>query len=151
MPRPLTALQRQWYRRLAAEGFRDIEVSASARDPGAVLDSGRFVDCGPGGHRPIDPNELAERSEYYARARSIVDKLHGLERRVFSLHADGVTFREIARRTGRRLDWVHTTVSRIRSREGVRDVRHVRDGGGTNTLLQMVQRMDDETLLEVFG
>lgn len=150
MPREnLSRLQRQWYRRLNDDGFRDIELSAGARDPGAVLDSGRFVDNGP--HRSLTVDQLQDGAEYFARARNVLPKLRGVERTVFSLHAEGATFREIARAVGRRLEWVHTTVTRIREREGVKAVNPVKSVAGTKSLLGMVRRMDDETLLEVFG
>lgn len=109
--RPSPQLTRQWYDRLAREGFADIETGPSA--DGLLKTDKR-----------IDPSKLPEyqaQAAYYRRASSWAYHhpfASTLDRDIWRLHAEGHPYREIAARLkarGAYVKLVHETVGRLRA------------------------------------
>lgn len=134
------ALRDEWYDRLAADGFVDLE---SRRDPNGPLN-------GYSGGAPR-PGTVEGKADYYDAARAAVNDpalpWTGREKKVIALHVDGLPYREIRRRVGCRRSMVETTVAAFarwlaRPRRGGRPNR-LGLGRGTWTLIARLS--DDET------
>lgn len=104
----MTALQREWYAKLRASGFEDIETGD---EHSGLLKTDKRIDEGRG-------DEYAASAEYYRRAGVFLHQrtwCDEAERAVWELHADGVGMNEIARRVRRGNTLVCDTVNRLRA------------------------------------
>lgn len=113
-PAELEALRREWYGKLTATGFEDIEYLGagdpyshlSLKDPASEL-----------AHR-IHPAVWESRSEYWALVGKFAHVHHfstELERECWEHFAAGCTYRQIARLVGRHHTRVFQLVSRVLS------------------------------------
>lgn len=108
MKQPSAALKHQWYAKLAAEGFEDIETGD---EHNGLLKTDKRIEDGRG-------DEYAASAEYYRRAgvflhhREWTDER---ERQIWELHAAGTGMNEIARQTHTGNTAVHATVNRLRA------------------------------------
>lgn len=137
---PPKELLKQWRRRLAQEGFHDLENEYVHSTGEGLLSSA--------GAAP-DVYVEASPTERDALASSSADALEVLrhhrfkanrDRRIWALHAEGATVRDIAAEMGMPVGTVHYNIRRI---EG--QVMVGRRGGGTS-LRAMVKRADLRTL-----
>lgn len=90
--REFLALQKKWYAKLRDKGFRDIEVM----DRDGSMDSPMLLDTASS----IAANFDESREEYYRLARAFVfeaDFQSAIARHIWTLHADGVTYRAIVK------------------------------------------------------
>lgn len=133
-------------RRRLLQGFPDIEYSngdlkTPPRAVQARSDEGAWT-----------PEKLAEHAHYavlagrFRYSHKFADKV---EREIWHLHAEGVTYREIAQRTGTYVRRVNDTINRLRAvmLGGLGGL-----GGGRwwrFSLIRRVQRMDSRTLLQL--
>lgn len=105
---PPPALKREWYARLKASGFEDIETGDE--HDGLLKTDKRFQD----GHESVD----AAQAEYY-RLASVFLHEHRFanvrERRIWEAHAGGIPMREIAKRCRTYVRLVHATVNTLRA------------------------------------
>jgi len=102
------ALKREWYAKLRASGFQDIETGDE--HDGLLKTDKRFQD----GHESAD----AAQAEYYRLASSFLYE-HRFktprDRRIWEAHAEGVPMREIAKRCRTYVRLVHATVNTLRA------------------------------------
>lgn len=106
----MRTLQRQWYRKLEAEGFENIEY-----------EGGELKALPAPGHLRSDsltPEDYDAHAEYYQRA-AVFLRHHrfaaDLDRDIWRLHSEGGTFRDIAQQLGTYTRKVNDTVQRLRS------------------------------------
>ena len=105
------ALRREYYARLKADGFRDIEnIDWKTGDSGNLLNG--F------GHMDAVRRWSPESQRYYELARQKAATIRGPkynkdERRIWRMHAKGKSFRAIERETGIPRARVSRTVKRI--------------------------------------
>lgn len=93
-PPDLKALQKLWYRKLKEDGFTDIEDTNSPREYLKTWHSSYFV------HRHT-PDSFQAQSDYYRRASQFLYEFpfkNRRERRIWALHSEGTSMREIADR-----------------------------------------------------
>lgn len=105
----LDNLRATWYRKLREGGFRDIEQA-----DGTLRDRNRLQYAAN-----LDPIVRRATAEYFAlAARYLAEGLFvcGEDQRVWELHADGLTVREIAKTVGRASSWVQRRITRYRRR-----------------------------------
>lgn len=105
MMRPPAKMQREWYDRLKAEGFDDIEYA----------DGSLRVACRE--NRGIDPLEYESTVEYYSRAAEFLDTWEWpspVHREVWRMHSEGATLREIGSAHGRSVEWARLRVAASR-------------------------------------
>lgn len=91
----LKTLQDEWYARLKAEGFNDIEDTNSPRQMLKSWHSTLFI------HR-FDKERFNARQQYFEMATHFLHSFKfasALERHIWELHADGKSLREIAKTT----------------------------------------------------
>lgn len=103
----MNELRAYWYRRLRESGFRDIEH----RD-GSLADRNRLAYA-----LALGPVVRQANAEYYDDAAAYLAVAvfpTALEQRVWELHVDGMTVREIARRVGCTKDFVQRRVKKHR-------------------------------------
>lgn len=103
-----TRLRTAWYRKLRESGFRDVE-----RADGSIADSHRLTWA-----LGMGPLILQARSEYFSAAASYLAEATfptQTERRIWAMHADGVTIREIASKVGHLKDFVWRRVVKHRN------------------------------------
>lgn len=108
----LLKLRRKWYAKLSKSGFEDIEhIDWSTGDSGNLLSGVSRVD--------VERHWSSASQRYYelARQHSWEMKGTGLERRVWTLHAEGLSNWEISRRVRRYAwrTWRQCTRARIAS------------------------------------
>ena len=90
----LQALQKQWYAKLADEGFEDIEWTKGNNSP--YLKTALNTK---------DPFHFVAKQEYYNMAESYLHnrmELRGRERFIWKLHSEGATYEEITNAYNRR-------------------------------------------------
>lgn len=122
-------LQAEWYRRLAEDGFRDLEVGTGELLTGSVRsypDATRTKYATPG--------VFEANLEYYLAAGRLAHThcfASDLERVIWELHADGVPHRTIARETGASYHTVRVTIARLAAGilRAARDTSTTRDAG----------------------
>jgi hypothetical protein len=105
----LRRLTREWYARLAAEGFDDLEYG---RENGPLKVSGGRE------NRGIDALQLESTREYFSRASEYLEANEWTDatlRGVWSLHCDGATLREVAKAYGRSRHWAQDRVDAIKA------------------------------------
>jgi hypothetical protein len=103
----LTALQREWYAKLKASGFEDIETGGED----GLLKTDKRIEDGRG-------DEYQASAEYYRRAGRFLHARRWedvTERRIWELHAAGMGMNEIARSERHGNTKVHATVNRLRA------------------------------------
>lgn len=101
-------LRREWYGKLKAAGFEDIETGDEHN--GLLKTDKRFQD----GHESADEAQ----AEYYRLASAFLyDHVFATakERNIWAAHADGVPMRAIAKRCRTYVRLVHATVNALRS------------------------------------
>lgn len=109
--REFLALRRKYYEKLKEEGFEDIEITDwSTGDSGNLLRG--F------GHMDAIRRYTPDKERYYQLARQMIHTLKARrapkeERKVWELHAEGVSFRAIERRLGISRNRVSKIVKRI--------------------------------------
>lgn len=110
----LLTLRRQWYARLAREGFEDIETLTRNGEIYSCLNRkrmhGRPVDNYERGGERNDLGVIRSshglfqlKAEYYRFAGQFLwdhEFKNRLERKIWALHAEGATYREIVERLG---------------------------------------------------
>jgi hypothetical protein len=97
-------LRAEWYARLAADGFQDIE-----KPDGTLMDRGRLAYA-----RSQSPAVRSARAAYYSAAAAYLHETPWadlLERRIWALHAEGETVRAIAEQVGQSKDYVQRRVT----------------------------------------
>jgi hypothetical protein len=103
----MTALQREWYAKLKASGFEDIETGD---ENSGLLKTDKRIEEGRG-------DEYAASAEYYRRAGVFLhhhDFASDADRSIWELHSEGVGMNEIARRTHLGNTRVHATINQLR-------------------------------------
>lgn len=141
----MTALQRQWYAKLKASGFEDIETGDN--NEGLLKTDKR-----------IEPERVVEyeaSAEYYQRAGQFLharDWPDDWEREIWELHAGGVGQNEIARRTHRGNTLVNETIVTLRAemlRKGAgREGRKPRNGRAFLSWLEReARKLNDADLI----
>lgn len=123
----VTRLQRQWYARLRAEGFDDIEYG---REDGALK-----VACRE--NRGLDALAYESTVEYFSRAEDFLLHFEWQDeeaRGVWRLHVEGASLREIAKARARSLKWAFGAVNALKRvealwRAGTAHLRRWDDGG----------------------
>lgn len=104
-------LQREWYARLRADGFDDIEYG---REDGPLK-----VACRE--NRGIDALDYESTVEYFSRAAEFLHRWQWPDERmrdVWRRHTDGETLRTIGKAHGCRECWAHGLVSMLRETMG---------------------------------
>lgn len=104
-------LRDKWYTKLANQGFEDIE---DVHSPNEMLLAWHASDL----PRRMTDNRHVATVAYYEAARDMLNWYtfkNRQERRIWELHAEGISIREIVKRTsyGKR-DKVHTVIKKIR-------------------------------------
>ena len=142
----LSALQREWYGKLAASGFEDIETGPHHA---GLLKTDKRID-------PTRVEDYDAQAEYYRRAGLF---LHAhrfrsrLERDMWAMHADGRPLRDIdAELEVGNLRRVHETIARLRARMlgnpgNPGNPRGGNTGAWLKRLEAQVRRWDDDLLL----
>ena len=105
-------LQREWYGKLKASGFKDIEYTRDV--DGQAFDCALFADA-----RSMTPEKFLEGEAYWHRARSYLWEgsfEDELERQVWELYCDGETYRSICKKVGRSLGKVHSVIHTVKAR-----------------------------------
>lgn len=100
-------LRAEWYARLAAEGFQDIE-----KPDGTLVDRGQLAYA-----RAQCMAVRQARANYYRAASAYLYEARWddlLERRIWALHAEGVPNRDIAKQVGQCKDYVRRRVTKHR-------------------------------------
>lgn len=93
-PVDLKALQKLWYEKLKLTGFVDIEDTSSPREYLKTWHSSYFI------HRHT-PESFQSTQDYYRRASQFLYEypyFKRMEKKVWALHTDGISMREIAER-----------------------------------------------------
>jgi hypothetical protein len=104
----MTALQREWYAKLKASGFQDIETGD---EHSGLLKTDKRFEAGRG-------EEYRASAEYYQRASVLLHHRRwpdARERRIWEMHAEGVGMNEIARAAHAGNTLVHATINRLRA------------------------------------
>jgi DNA-directed RNA polymerase specialized sigma24 family protein len=108
-------LQKEWYGKLKAAGFRDIERTRDV--DGQAFDCALFTDT-----RHLTPETATESEEYWHLCRTWMHHsatfrtLKPQEQAIWELYCEGVTYREIVKQVGRPLTSVHNVIQRLRTR-----------------------------------
>ena len=101
----LPALQREWAAKLKASGFRDIEYGDASLLGISLQEPDRA------------PHDLESTREYYSRAAEYLHahrwRGQGADRKLWVLHAEGASMREIGTALGMPLTSVHRAVGRL--------------------------------------
>ena len=110
--RSFVSIQREWYQKLKAEGFEDIEQVGHDGAPLPMLVTDIRID--PDRH----PHVVEPTQEYFSRCAEFLHRggLAGLERNVWAAHVDGASMRDIARTEGVSLKKVFTTLHQLEDR-----------------------------------
>jgi len=101
-------LRREWYGKLKAAGFEDIETGDEHN--GLLKTDKRFQE----GHESADEAQ----AEYYRLASVFLHEHRwqlSRDQRIWAAHAEGVPMREIAKRCKTYVRLVHATVNRLRA------------------------------------
>jgi hypothetical protein len=100
-------LQREWYAKLKASGFEDIETGD---EHDGLLKTDKRIEEGRG-------EEYQASAEYYRCAGVFLHHRHWRDQRerlIWELHSEGVGMNEIARRARAGNTLVHATINRLR-------------------------------------
>jgi uncharacterized protein with von Willebrand factor type A (vWA) domain len=145
--KPDAKLVREWYDRLRAEGFHDVESPMRERMTGDALE-----------HRKVD----SDKGEYLDRARAFLrdhDFGHELDRAIWEMHAEGESEKAICRRffgstSGGTRRKVARVLTRLRAEmEGKtkkRGRKRKPEGRGTGTLRGHTRYSDAEAAAVFF-
>jgi hypothetical protein len=104
----MNALTREWYAKLKASGFEDIETGD---EHSGLLKTDKRIEEGRG-------EEYAASAEYYRRAGVFLhhrEWADDRERRIWELHSEGMGMNEIARTAKAGNTLVHATINRLRA------------------------------------
>ncbi len=107
MRKPSAALQREWYAKLAAEGFDDVEYG---HEDGQIK-----VACRE--NRGLDALDYESTTAYFSRAAEFLERhdwATPVARDVWRMHVEGASLRDIAAAHGRSLKWAFGWVERTR-------------------------------------
>lgn len=105
------ALQDKWYDKLATKGFEDIEERHSPREMLKCWHNTWFQSRGT-------PDQIAKQGLYYQMATDMLNTYEfadKLDRRIWELHANGASVREIAKIVKLSKSPVHIRIQRIKS------------------------------------
>lgn len=109
--RKFKRLQKKWYSKLEDLGFDEIEDTDSPRE---------FLKSWHNHHfQNIDPLVIEFNKEYYDQARSALHTYRfetKKEEKIWELHADGLSLREIAAKLKIKIHIAHTTVNHLKER-----------------------------------
>lgn len=108
--RTLSELKRIWYAKLAKSGFEDIEVPDSKNE---LLKRWHAADFAK---RAQTPATFFAKQEYFIKATEFLNWYKFAskkELKIWTLHANGATLREIAKATKLKKDKVHRIIKRL--------------------------------------
>ena len=112
------AIQEEWYSRLAADGFQDIENTCDPRRPLKSWHSFRFGRRANHTKHAYDPDALFISQEYYRKVEHYIEATYGqeqsLERRMLELHAKGLGVRKIGAELGMHYLQVHKFIRSVK-------------------------------------
>lgn len=105
-------LQQEWYAKLKAAGFKDIEYTRSV--DGQAFDCALFADA-----RSISPEQYLEGEAYWHRARSYLyegEFKDDMEKAIWEAYCEGDTYRQICRKVNKSLGKVHSSIHAVKAR-----------------------------------
>lgn len=86
------AIQKEWYKKLEAEGFEDIETFNKSGEPNDILKKDVYVDF------QKNPEKYAQTADYYRYAGQFLYEhkfTNLLEKSIWEAHSEGLSSREI--------------------------------------------------------
>lgn len=105
------ALQAKWYDKLATKGFEDIEERNSPREMLKCWHNTWFQARGT-------PDQIAKQAQYYQMATDMLNTYEfatKLDRKIWELHANGNSVREIAKIVKLAKSPVHLRIQRVKA------------------------------------
>lgn len=103
-------LQKSWYKKLAKKGFNDIEHDENH----LKLSTERFVTRDGGAY--ANPTLTKAKFEYYNNCRKFSNEYkfkNKTEKKIFELHSEGVSIRDIAAKIKQSRRKVHEAIKKI--------------------------------------
>ncbi len=141
-------ITRQWYARLRADGFEDIEIPWEGRDPSRWA----LRSSTPTRHGQLTAERLAEEQAYRSWAETVLQDTdwrgRRIERRIWEFHVEGLTYTEIAqklKRSGVYRRQVFEVVNRIKAGTKAPQMGRPRIEGGrsSRTAWEFRRRLTD--------